>query len=320
MWLLVVACRNEPDPKPTTAAHSATTEVGHSAVAPHSAEVHSAVEVDSGGPPCWDSVLASGYRSGVTDGLGDDVTTACGAPGVDDWVGRFVAPAAGRYVFDLADIDSYTPIVPTLQLLDGCDGASLGCATDTFSGQPTLTLDLAADEAVLVVVEAPHPYPTSYVAEAPVRVALAQATEASCVDGFDDDADGDADCADADCAAEPRCDCVVEELAAATPVVGSTVGAGSSVVTACSYYGGNDRSYHFVAPAAGTWRFEATSPSRAVVSVSDRCDGAEYACDSTRSAFTGGAVDLVLAAGEDVVVTVETMYGDDRFALEAYSP
>jgi hypothetical protein len=202
----------------------------------------------------------------------------------------------------------------------GCGGTSRGCGTDTFSGHPTLVLDLAADEAVLVGVEAPHPYPTSYVAEAAVRVARVASAEAGCLDGFDDDADGDTDCADPDCAAEPRCSCAVDELVAGTRVVGTTVGAASSVVTACSYYGGNDRAYRFVAPTAGTWRFHALSASRAVVSVTDRCSGPEYACDASADGFRGGEVELVLAAGEDVIVTVETMYADDRFVLEAYSP
>lgn len=325
MWFALFACRRAPDPAdsgPTPPAHSAAPHSagpGSSEPPPHSAEPPGHSAPDSGGPTCWDGVF-TGYLSIATEGLGDDVATSCGAPGVDDWVGRWVAPAAGRYVIALADVDSFVPVPSTLQVLDGCGGATLGCAVDTFSGQPTVVVDLARDEAVLLVMEAPHPYAPYYTAEVPLRVAPVEGSELGCLDGFDDDADGRIDCADPDCVAEPRCDCVAGELTAGSPLAGTTVGAGSALRTACSYYTGNDRSYRFVAPAAGTWAFEATSPSRAVVSVSDRCAGAEYACDSSAGAFTGGRVAMDLAAGEEVVVTVETMYGDDGFTVEVSGP
>jgi hypothetical protein len=260
--------------------------------------------------------LTTGSAYESPEGRGDDVVTSCGPPGAEDLVWSFVAPESGRYLVSAGDVDSFAPVTPVVEVLAGCGGRSLGCGADTFSGQASVVVELVAGESILVVLEAPHPYAPSYLAWVPVTVALARASE-SCQDGADDDLDGATDCDDPECAGEPRCDCLDGELMAEAPLLGTTVGATSSFTSQCSYEGGHDRSHRFVAPTAGRWSFRARSAAAAVVSLTDRCGGREYACDNRAHGFRGGDVELDLAAGEEAIVRVETRYGDGPFVLEA---
>ncbi len=90
-------------------------------------------------------------QTGSTAGLPDLVSAPCGATGSPDTALTWTAPAAGTYVFDT--VGSIFDTV--LYVLDGatCGGAVLGCNDDSVVGGSQVTVTLAADQQVVVVVD-----------------------------------------------------------------------------------------------------------------------------------------------------------------------
>lgn len=120
-----------------------------------------------------------------------------GGDAVDDAAFRFIAPHAGRYRISTEGSAFDT----TLSIREGCTGREIVCNDDAAPRMlfSRVSIDLEACQAITIVVDG---FDAS---QAGAFVLHIDAVEASCTDGIDDDADGAADCADADCAG-PRCD------------------------------------------------------------------------------------------------------------------
>lgn len=143
-----------------------------------------------------------GVYEGTTSLAADGTFTGsrCGNGGgetIDDAGFRFTAPHAGRFRFT-TEGSGYDTI---LSLRDGCGGRERSCNDDVPGGatHSRIDVDLGDCESVVAIVDG---FDGSAVGGYRLTIT---AVEASCTDGIDDDRDGTADCADADCAG-PRCD------------------------------------------------------------------------------------------------------------------
>ena len=91
-----------------------------------------------------------------TTGLGDTFTPSCigmGGIGGEDTTVSFTAPAAGTYYFSTARPGT-TVTDTVLYLLDAdCMGAELACSDDALAAQSLVTVDLAANQTVVAVVD-----------------------------------------------------------------------------------------------------------------------------------------------------------------------
>lgn len=86
---------------------------------------------------------------GDNTGLVDDNEASC-APGGDDALYQFTAPADGTYVFDTVG----TMYDTVLAVVDGCGGMELDCSDDVaMMTTSQITIDLTAGQSVIVAVE-----------------------------------------------------------------------------------------------------------------------------------------------------------------------
>ncbi len=264
------------------------------------------------------STLGSPVQSGTTVGAGADLGGSCssGSSGVgaEDRAFAWTAPWDGTFVFD-TDGSAFDTV---LYLLDGtCSGSEIACDDDSGAGtQSLLSLALTAGQTVVVVVDG--------YSGAGAYVLNINATEAGlCADSVDNDADGDTDCADSDCAGDPACvSCPDTDLGSATgsPVqTGSTVGAGADLTGSCSSgsAGAEDLAFSWTAPSNGTYTFDTDgSIYDTVLYVLDgTCSGAEIACDDDSGAGTQSSITLNLSAGQTVIVVVDGYGGAGDFVL-----
>ncbi|MEO0601136.1 MAG: hypothetical protein AAF211_06850, partial [Myxococcota bacterium] len=105
----------------------------------------------AGDPACCvtDGTLF-GSAGATTSGPGlDQYTPSCALSLAQDVSFEFTAPEAGDYTFDTVGSDFDT----VLTVLDGCGGTELACNDDTVGLQSEVTVTLAADQTVLVVVD-----------------------------------------------------------------------------------------------------------------------------------------------------------------------
>ena len=154
------------------------------------------------GRGCADTDLGSAlpvtYR-GDTVQSGDGFQGSCGAQLQQDRAHLWTAPRAGTFVFDTAGGTDGN----ALYVLTGCRGTELACSANRGSsrtGTPAVKLTLDKGQRVLVVVDGMARTDTSW----PIRYTLHISESAPhetghCANGADDDADGRADGADADC-------------------------------------------------------------------------------------------------------------------------
>jgi hypothetical protein len=70
------------------------------------------------------------------------------APTYEEYLIRWTAPAAGNYRFDLSESDYDT----LLGITDACGTSELGCNDDCNSLQSQLSLDLAADQTIMIII------------------------------------------------------------------------------------------------------------------------------------------------------------------------
>jgi hypothetical protein len=112
------------------------------------------------------SALGTRVIAGDSTGTGDDVTLSChwdfeGFEAADVTV-EWQAPATGTYRFGTENSDFATQ----LGVLDGCGGAELGCSSPGGEryGSAEITLPLAAQQRVLIVLEGYHVIQTGYYA------------------------------------------------------------------------------------------------------------------------------------------------------------
>ncbi len=324
-WLLLsfVACNGDKGPDAAHSASETDTDTDADADTDTDADTDSDADADTDTDPTaltgesaatahtgdplacvdFDVTVAPALVTGDTTGLPSTFTGTCpGAPNTaGEQVVRFVAPAAGRYAFDLAG----TPFDAVVSLLDACGGAPLSCE-DTWPAAERVSVDLAAGEALFLVVD-------GYGADAgpwTMAVASVATTEASCADDLDDDADGVADCADADCAADAAClpsACPDEVLVPGAPATGDTTGGhrASSAPSQCGLTTAGDRSFAFTAPTSGSWVFTAEGTAYDVIlRLLDGCGGAELRC-STDDGFGPPVIEYALSAGDTVVLELD---------------
>ncbi len=260
------------------------------------------------------SVLGTMVASGSTVGALDDVRLTCHGSGFEDLVYMWQAPAAGRYTF------SGSPL-SLLGLLDGgCTGPELACSFTS-----TLTAELAAGQAVALVVEAfssgvvplaieacvdgaactPAPCATG------VRLGCAQNQPTCVAQGTVPDG---ASCGSGQLCFAGRCGgaaCNPISLGSATGTAvasGTTVAAANHVATGCYGDQGGDVVYTWTAPATATYVFDTCGSSfGAIGSVLDgTCTGVQRACLSCG----GFQQALSMQAGQTVALVVEGLSGN----------
>ena len=101
---------------------------------------------------CPDQDLGSAVPQSVmgdNTGLGNDHVSSCGDGGGQDATYQFTAMVAGTYVFSTEG----SMIDTILSVLDGCGGLELDCNDDTVGLTSEVTIDLAAGQSVILVVD-----------------------------------------------------------------------------------------------------------------------------------------------------------------------
>ncbi len=146
-------------------------------------------------------ILAAGDTTNEPDDFDPICPNENGVNRAGDRTFAFTAPAAGDYIIALYGLN----FDPVLTVRDGCPGAEVVCLDDSPSGDQdpaSRVSGFAAGETVLIVVDGFENE------EGPFELLIHPApagSEASCLDGLDDDGDGFVDCADPSCNADP-CD------------------------------------------------------------------------------------------------------------------
>ena len=111
---------------------------------------------------------------------------------------------------------------------------------------------------------------------------------------------------------ESTIECVDTDAGSVVPqtLMGTLVGANDDQSPSCSFGGGEDLTYRFTAPVAGTYVFDTigTDPLDTTLSVLDACGGAEVACDDdiTQGRDLDSVVGRELAAGQSVIIVVDS--------------
>ena len=150
-------------------------------------------------PGCGEQDLGSAIGSAVARGATVFGTPSafggsCGGGGAPEALFAWTAPRAGQFTFDLGGSSFDT----VLHLRDGaCEGPELACNDDGIGLQSSVTLPLALDQRVVIVVD-------GFGAGAGAFTLNILAQDA-CDDGQDNDGDGAFDCEDPDCAQDPIC-------------------------------------------------------------------------------------------------------------------
>jgi hypothetical protein len=101
---------------------------------------------------------------------------------------------------------------------------------------------------------------------------------------------------------------------------GTTAGASSSFTPSCSYSGGLDLAYTWVAPRAGTYTFDLSGSSFDTVLTLRTMSGAELACDTDSGTGSTSLLSRAMRAGEAVLVVVDSSnaYYYGAFELRIY--
>ncbi len=279
-----------PDTDPTDASTSggstgeASTSGESTAAAEESSSGSPPMESSESGPPvlpCSDGDLGeatgNAVASGTTVGASNDLVISCGSGGGVDDVYLWRAPSAGTYTFDLSG-SSYDTAMAIFD--PDCDGSELACNDDVIAGVLTssITMDLAADEQVLIAIEGYMGATGNYVLD----VNEGAAVDFSCAEGGD--------------------------LGSATGNVasGTTAGASDSWSASCQATDGPDIAYGWTAPAAGSYTFSLVGSSYDTVLTlqSPDCTGAQLACDDDAVGLQS-ELSVNLSAGETVLVVID---------------
>jgi RHS repeat-associated protein len=145
--------------------------------------------------PLLDTPLAA-----TTAGGRDDQDNSCGGDGAADLAFSMRIAVDGTYRFGTTGA-AFDPIVAVYSGV--CGPTELGCDAPD-AGDPEVELTLRAGDIVTVVVDG-QVSGVSGDFSLTIEADLRSTETGRCLDGRDNDGDGRADCADADCAAEPVC-------------------------------------------------------------------------------------------------------------------
>jgi uncharacterized protein YkwD len=231
-----------------------------------------------------------------------------GGRNAPDGLFTFVAPRAGVYAFTTEGSAFDT----VLSLREGdCDGRELACNDDVGQDvkQSRIVAMLEADQRVLVVVD-------GFERQAGKFTLGVGQIENVCGDGRDDDGDGDTDCRDGDCAADPSCNgvrCPAEDLGSRLPATasGTTRGASGLGLASCGRGGGGapEATFAWTAPAAGRYVFstEGSAFDTILYVREGGCSGPELACadDVVEGRVRHSRVEVALAARQSVAIVVD---------------
>jgi uncharacterized protein (DUF779 family) len=242
---------------------------------------------------------------GTTAGKDDLFQPSCGSAGTPDGVFAWRAPSGGRYRFDT--LGSQFDTVLSLWTGDVCDGQEMACNDDDEYGLTSasrIDVQLEAGETVYVAVEGYSGAAGSFV------VNVQELVERQCSDQWDDDDDGQVDCADPDCG----CECPNGTLPATLdePFAGSTTGGkdfGSSWW--CGGSGAPDTSLAWTPPRTGRYRIditESTFDTLLYIQQGNECGGAELACGYDPMGLWL-PMELTLEKDIPVIITVDGIGG-----------
>jgi hypothetical protein len=248
----------------------------------------------TGGGACDIDATLAGDRttqSANLDGSTDAASASCGNAGAADVRFLFTANRTGTYTFATR---GSTVSDTVLAILDGegCGGVELACNDDDGSELASrVTVRLEAGQTVTAVVE-------SWDEErGEVSLTVSTGTDA------------------------PSAACEPIELADRIPiaVTGEASGRPTPRVPSCALFGSlGEVTYAFVAPEAGTYRFDTSgSETDTVLQILDgACGGIELACnDDTDGGDLAAQLDLTLALGQSVVVGVSSVDGHGSYVL-----
>jgi hypothetical protein len=325
-WLILctlLACSGE-SPKDSAPGDDPGDDPGGDADTDADSDADTDTDADTDVPQldCVDGALDSEVPqslAGSTTGAGDDWSPACSAGDGEDIAFSFVAPSAGRFLFDTLDSSFDT----VLYVLDGCEGGELACNDDYGGPTSAAPADLEAGQGVVVVVDGFQETGafTLHVSEIP-------AIEGQCEDGLDEDFDGRSDCLDPDC---PPCSDCADLLLGAAPssISGTTAGEPDSAIGSCDTSFGvpaPDVHVGFTAPVQGRYAFRLTENTEfdSILYVLDGCGGTELGCDDYFDAFGSLGQEVVvveLAVNQYVVAVVDGYSGlSGDFELEVVMP
>ncbi len=257
-------------------------------------------------PECFDEVI-EGPGTTTTSLLerADDYGPVCTDSSGPDVAFAFTPTTSGIYRFDTQG----TPFDTVLTVFDDCDGDSLGCNDDVVGGGATtseLTLELRADETVIIVVDTPA---STELGDGEVTLGVRRSVPETCDDGIDNDLDELADCYDRDCAADAYC-CPAKPTHGPGRYPSSGLGLPDVYGPAsCALPGdvsGSEVTYAFTAPNTAEYRFSADRSTSSTLSLLDGCGGNELACTTSLFPLT-----FPMTAGQTVLVVVDGANGSD---------
>lgn len=233
---------------------------------------------------CTDGDLGSAVgllTSGSTLGEGDDSTGTCGGSAELDVSFRWMAPTAGRWVFDTEGSTFDT----LLYARDACGGTELGCNDDdeTIGGASSLlTLDLAACQELQLVVDTG------------IGVGTYNLRARSKCPGTD-----------------------AGSALGAMVATGTNTGWGDSYTSSCGGTAEADVTVKWTAPTTGTFRFTTLgSAFDTVLSTRATCTGPQLDCnDDNPSGGVESRLDVALTAGESIILVIDSGIGFGTYRL-----
>ncbi|MBX2802463.1 MAG: hypothetical protein KTR31_32585 [Myxococcales bacterium] len=192
---MLIACSGDKTDTDTTSDTDADADTDTDSDTDADTDSDSDTDVD-----CVEDTLGNAVPSvvtGTTVGAEDDDAGTCGGDGEADLIFDFTAPAAGDYGFLVTN--GATGFDAVLYTRDVCGGTEGECVDEPGAAGEAIVVTMAQDEEILVILDGGEGiYELGAYAVSP--------TEADCADGFDEDFDGDLDCADADCAGDLACE------------------------------------------------------------------------------------------------------------------
>ncbi len=159
---------------------------------------------------CADPNVSDGYGSffGLTDALTDNYDPGCARSAAPEAVWRFNPPATGTVCINTVG-SAYDTV---LYARTNCGSTrDLACNDDTLGQQSEIQLDVTTGTPVYLFIDGFNASTGGYRLTIAAGACTAR-VETLCTDGLDNDGDGNTDCNDNDCNADPACAPVPETI------------------------------------------------------------------------------------------------------------